>query len=94
MFCCAVLYSKTKLVEMEEKIVAMEEEKARADSQQGGTGVAGKFSEMSPTELEDLTTKTREELDVAKGKRDFAKCIELQVCSCGDLCLYACMLSR
>lgn len=78
---------KTKLVEMEDKMMAMEEEKAKAESQEGAEGAPGKFSEMSPKELEDLTNKTREELDVAKGKRDFVKCMELQVCSRHHMCV-------
>lgn len=71
---------KTKLGEMEEAIATMEDEKARAESQDGQEGAGGKFSEMSPKELDDLTTKTREELEAAKAKKDFVKCMELQVC--------------
>lgn len=67
---------------MEERVKAMEEEKATADTQEAGSG--GKFSEMSPKEIEELMGKTREELEVAKAKKNFVKCIELQVRSFHD----------
>lgn len=62
---------------MEAKIRDMEEEKAQAESQ--GGDATEKFSKMSPKELEDLRSQSEEELEDAKGKKNFVKCMELQV---------------
>lgn len=60
---------------MEAKIKAMKEEE-----ETGADARSGSFSEMSQKELEDSMAKTRDELEAAKAQKDFAKCMELQVC--------------
>lgn len=64
---------------MESKIKSMEEEGAGSESQ--GGSAKGKFSDLSPKELEELTSKSEDELEVAKSKKDFVKCMEIQVIS-------------
>lgn len=57
---------------MEVKLKTMEEE-AEAEKQDES------FSSMSQNDLEDCMAQTKEELEEAKAKKAFEKCIELQV---------------
>jgi len=72
-FVAVVMVGQTELVAMEEKIKVIEEAVEAEKSQ-------GALRDLSQKELEDKMAVCREELEEAKAAKEFAKCIDLQVC--------------